>query len=109
MLWKGKCLVMAMGRGSLVLRFPMVEGIVEYQWSFPEVSPILNLTVKPTVGIRSGLNLLSADETYRRGESTQPVILRVSRWRGGYFPRTLVSEDRGEASRYGSAPARLSL
>ena len=28
--------------------------------------------------IRYGLNLLSADETYRRGNSTQPVILRVS-------------------------------
>lgn len=24
---------------ELVLRFPMEESIVEYQWSFPEVSP----------------------------------------------------------------------
>lgn len=48
-----KCLVMAVGGGvKLVLRFPMEEGIVEYQWSFPEVSPILNLTVKPREGIR---------------------------------------------------------
>lgn len=37
---------------KLVLRFPMEEGIMEYQWSFPEVSPILNLTVKPREGIR---------------------------------------------------------
>ena len=27
------------GRVELVLRFPMEESIVEYQWSFPEVSP----------------------------------------------------------------------
>lgn len=40
------------GGVKLVLRFPMEEGIVEYQWSFPEVSPILNLTVKPREGIR---------------------------------------------------------
>lgn len=43
-------LVMEMSGGvKLVLRFPMEEGIVEYQWSFPEVSPILNL---PREGIR---------------------------------------------------------
>lgn len=40
------------GRVKLVLRFPMEEGIVGYQWSFPEVSPILNLIAKPREGIR---------------------------------------------------------
>lgn len=48
---------------KLVLRFPVEQGIVEYQWSFPEVSPILNLMVKPREGIRHDLNLLRADET----------------------------------------------
>lgn len=46
-------MVMAMGGWvgvKLVPRFPKEESIVEYQWSFPEVSPNLNLTVKPTEG-----------------------------------------------------------
>lgn len=43
-----------------------------FQWIFPEVSPFLNLTVKRRECMRSVINLLGADETYRRG--SQPSL-----------------------------------
>lgn len=53
---------------------------------------------------------LAAGDTYRRG-GINPACDPLGKQSvgGGYFPRTLVSQDRGEESRYGRAPARLSL
>lgn len=97
------CVCFRRGGGQTSTQVPNTVNPPAVSQCFPEVFP-------PFYQSPDKASKSTAGDTHRRG-GINPACDPLGKQSvgGAYFPRTLVSEDRGEESRYGRAPARLSL